>query len=509
MISPRVHASRLVALILTLALVAAACGSSGSDETSSTSDTDSAVETDDQNADSDSDDAAMADGDEPDSDADESAMTDSDESESDGSGSDDGASDDTAPDDGAAAEPPTRAEVIVNLMGNMTGHTATDDEVACVSEAADNSEALDDMFSQLAASAEAVVDDAGFAEFAYAANGCIDPAVLSNWAAATMGLGQTDETTEVATCFAGRFEDGADSGDDDFYGLAARAIGFEIIDEATRVTTIDTLTQCVPLTLLTNQLAGQTETSSQFQLEVDRECARDGLSGEQVSRDFWTTVITGTGAGYEVIDGVVQGCTSAYDSGLLKEIPTDFVPWAGTGALAAVDPLVRNGIYAEMPPMAIDPSKDYEAVLATGGGEIRLRLFADSAPITVNNFVKLARDGYYDGTIFHRVLDDFMAQAGDPTGTGTGGPGYQFQDEVDGGPALDSRGLLAMANAGPGTNGSQFFITFVATEWLTGNHTVFGELIEGDDILAAIELRDPAAPTSRGQVIESITIVES
>ena len=213
--------------------------------------------------------------------------------------------------------------------------------------------------------------------------------------------------------------------------------------------------------------------------------------------------------GFAQVDELISGCSEEYDSGLLKEIPADFEPWAGTGVLAGVDQSLRNGIYAQRPPMSIDTSKTYEAVLKTGGGEIRLALFPETAPVTVNNFVSLARDGYYDGTVFHRVIDEFMAQAGDPTGSGSGGPGYQFEDEVDDGPSLDKRGLLAMANAGPGTNGSQFFITFAATDWLTGNHTVFGELLEGDDILSSIEIRDPAAPTSRGQIIESITIEES
>ena len=101
----------------------------------------------------------------------------------------------------------------------------------------------------------------------------------------------------------------------------------------------------------------------------------------------------------------------------------------------------------------------YEAVLATGGGEVRIELFADSAPLTVNNFVQLARDGFYDNIVFHRVLAGFMAQAGDPTATGTGNPGYQFADEFESGAAMDRKGLLAMANTGPNTNGSQFFIT--------------------------------------------------
>lgn len=508
MISPRVSAlSRLVAVVLALVLVASACGSSGSDAVESTTDAIETADAEGSESNTNTDDTDS--GDDVEAMEDDAGEDTDDIEDAEETGDDAAASDPTAPEDGGPVELPTRSEVIINLVGNMTGHTATDEEIACLSDAADEEPALDEMFVQLGSSTEATVDDAGFAQFAFAANGCVDADVLSNWAALTMGLGDETETTAVADCFGDRFEDGADSGDDDFYGLAARAIGFEIVDEATRLTTIDTLTECVPLNRLTKQLAAQTEAQSQFQVEVDIDCANESLSDAGVSRDFWTTVISGTGEGYAVIDEVVGECSAEYDSGLLKEVPADFEPWAGAGALAAVDPVFRNSVYTEVPPMTIDVSKTYEAVLATGGGEIRVRLFADSAPVTVNNFVNLARDGFYDGTVFHRVLDEFMAQAGDPTGTGTGGPGYQFEDEVDGGPALDKRGLLAMANSGPATNGSQFFITFAPTDWLTGNHTVFGELIEGDDLLAAIELRDPAAPTSRGQLIESITIVES
>jgi peptidyl-prolyl cis-trans isomerase A (cyclophilin A) len=141
------------------------------------------------------------------------------------------------------------------------------------------------------------------------------------------------------------------------------------------------------------------------------------------------------------------------------------------------------------------------ATLVTNKGEIRVRLLDDTAPKTVENFVGLATgtkeytdpaDGskktgpYYNGTIFHRVIPNFMIQGGDPTGTGRGGPGYQFGDEVDGGPKFDGAGYLAMANAGPGTNGSQFFITVAATPHLTGKHTIFGEVVEGQDVADAI-----------------------
>jgi peptidyl-prolyl cis-trans isomerase A (cyclophilin A) len=141
------------------------------------------------------------------------------------------------------------------------------------------------------------------------------------------------------------------------------------------------------------------------------------------------------------------------------------------------------------------------ATLKTSAGDIRVKLMPEHAPKTVANFVELAtgkrtwrdpksgaerNDSLYDGTIFHRVIKDFMIQGGDPLGTGTGGPGYQFEDEVKGGPSFDKPGLLAMANAGPNTNGSQFFITEVPTQWLTGKHTIFGEVVEGFDIVQKI-----------------------
>ncbi|MEZ4590253.1 MAG: peptidylprolyl isomerase [Chloroflexota bacterium] len=179
----------------------------------------------------------------------------------------------------------------------------------------------------------------------------------------------------------------------------------------------------------------------------------------------------------------------------------------GERPLANLTPVERNNYYNAPPAMTIDTSKTYEAIITTNKGEMRLRLFDDEAPVTVNNFVFLANQGFYDGTSFHRVLEDFMAQGGDPSGTGSGGPGYQFEDEVDTGLTFDRRGLLAMANAGPATNGSQFFITFVETPWLNGLHTIFGELVEGDDVLSAITLRDPGSDTP-ADIIERIEIVE-
>jgi cyclophilin family peptidyl-prolyl cis-trans isomerase len=165
--------------------------------------------------------------------------------------------------------------------------------------------------------------------------------------------------------------------------------------------------------------------------------------------------------------------------------------------------------YASPPAMTIDPLKTYKATIKTDLGDIVLHLHADIAPQTVNNFVYLAREGFYDGVIFHRVITDFMAQGGDPTGTGMGGPGYQFGDEFHPELRHDGPGVLSMANAGPNTNGSQFFITHVATPHLDDKHSVFGKVIEGLDVLLSIPARDPRDQSATAVTIQSIPIEES
>ncbi|HPC06412.1 MAG TPA: peptidylprolyl isomerase [Anaerolineaceae bacterium] len=147
--------------------------------------------------------------------------------------------------------------------------------------------------------------------------------------------------------------------------------------------------------------------------------------------------------------------------------------------------------------------------MSTDKGDIIIDLFTDKVPNTVNNFVFLARQGYYDGTIFHRVIADFMAQGGDPTGTGMGGPGYQFADEFDRSLKHDKPGVLSMANAGPDTNGSQFFITHVPTPWLDLKHSVFGQVVKGMDVVMSIPPRDPQRPQYPGVKILKIDITES
>jgi len=155
--------------------------------------------------------------------------------------------------------------------------------------------------------------------------------------------------------------------------------------------------------------------------------------------------------------------------------------------------------YPAPPKMSIDANKKYTATFDTSRGQIVCELFAKDAPNTVNNFVFLAREGFYNGTSFHRVIPDFMVQGGDPTGTGRGGPGYKFADEVKNNPHKHQRGSLSMANAGPNTNGSQFFITHVVTDWLDGKHTVFGQVTKGQDVVDAVK---------QGDTLKGVTIQE-
>ncbi len=173
------------------------------------------------------------------------------------------------------------------------------------------------------------------------------------------------------------------------------------------------------------------------------------------------------------------------------------------------DPADRDGMFDAPPAMVIDPSRMYYAVLETDPGEIVVQLFADRVPTTVNNFVYLSLTGYYDGTMFHRVIADFMAQGGDPAGTGMGGPGYRFEDEFVSNLNFDRPGLLAMANSGPNTNGSQFFLTFVSTPHLDQKHTILGEVIEGMDVLNAISLRDPGSASEPGDVLHRVLVYAS
>jgi len=185
------------------------------------------------------------------------------------------------------------------------------------------------------------------------------------------------------------------------------------------------------------------------------------------------------------------------------------VPPAGgsSSACAVFDSIPAAAQYNSAPEILIDTTAKYFATFKmANGGEFKIELFADKAPITVNSFVFLTCKGFFNGLTFHRVLEGFMAQGGDPTGSGMGGPGYEFVNEYSD-LTFDKPGILAMANAGPDTNGSQFFITFGPAEWLNGGYTIFGQVVSGMDVVNSLTLRDPQQnPSFIGDAMESVTI---
>ncbi len=172
--------------------------------------------------------------------------------------------------------------------------------------------------------------------------------------------------------------------------------------------------------------------------------------------------------------------------------------------------LIQDKQFTECPPMTIDPSRQYVATLHTDKGDIVIELYADKAPIAVNSFIFLAQHGWYDGVTFHRVIKDFVAQAGDPSGTGYGTPGYAFKNEISPDLKFDGPGVVGMANAGADSNGSQFFITFAAQPDLDGSYTIFGHVIQGMDVVKNLTLRDPSSngDLPPGDKIISVTIEE-
>ena len=189
-----------------------------------------------------------------------------------------------------------------------------------------------------------------------------------------------------------------------------------------------------------------------------------------------------------------------------KDIPPNFEYLSTVLELT----LLKKRQFTECPPMVIDPLKNYSAILHTENGDITIELYAEDAPLAVNNFVFLANEGWYDGVTFHRVLPGFVAQAGDPTGTGLGGPGYAFENEISDDLSFDRAGVVGMANAGPDTNGSQFYISLAPVPHLDGGYTIFGQVIAGMDVVESITPRDPQQGSSLppGDKIVSVTIVE-
>lgn len=260
----------------------------------------------------------------------------------------------------------------------------------------------------------------------------------------------------------------------------------------------------------TNQSKAEFETwlgeqAGVLELDVDR-FNRD-LNSEAVVQKVKDSYDQATAMG-------ILGTPSIYIflDGELIFVPDDQVPYdpATLGTLLDLVKLQDKQVDT-CPPMIIDSGKDYTATLNTEKGEIKIKLFADQAPLAVNSFVFLSRTGFFDGVSFHRVLPGFVAQTGDPSGTGLGGPGYQFPNEVSESLKFDRTGLVGMANSGPDTNGSQFFITFDALPNLDGGYTIFGEVIEGLEVAESITPRDPATATTPlpdADRILSITIEE-
>lgn len=193
-------------------------------------------------------------------------------------------------------------------------------------------------------------------------------------------------------------------------------------------------------------------------------------------------------------------------NGVPYNAPLDYPSLEATVALI----LLEKRQFSECPPITIEPTKQYVAILHTEKGDIELELFADKAPLAVNSFIFLARNNWFDGVTFHRVLPDFVAQAGDPSGTGYGGPGYAFDNEITPELTFDRPGVLAMANAGAGSNGSQFFITYAAVPRLNGGYTIFGRLISGFETLKKLSARDPSESMDLepGDMILDVEIIE-
>ena len=389
------------------------------------------------------------------------------------------------------------------IAQSLLGTAITEQEQRCLfTSATDNEEFAEAISAVLNQNASLTPDY--FKSLITSVRDCVGQQRMTD--AIALGLSLNEQNDELNTCLNESFIN--DPTDAVFVGMAAITAGLAVPQELSTVT-IDLLNECVPIEVIANQLTFQYEQIRSFTKTVNKECLLDELNNFDGIDKFWEAAfVSQDPSELEGISLLVEGCEEALFANLLQEIPNTFEPWSGKGTLASVAPPARNNAYLAPPPMTITDEVDYVATITTNDGEMTFQLLPEIAPLAVNNFVNLTKDGYYDGLIFHRVLENFMAQGGDPTGIGTGNPGYRFKDEVDEGTMFDQRGILAMANSGPDTNGSQFFITFTPTPHLDGNYTIFGTLIAGDDVLASIDLRDPANPTVRGEQILSITITE-
>jgi cyclophilin family peptidyl-prolyl cis-trans isomerase len=234
-------------------------------------------------------------------------------------------------------------------------------------------------------------------------------------------------------------------------------------------------------------------------LGLERELFLQDLDSEAVAKRVQRDLDEATSLG-------LPGTPTLVINGQFYSGPLDLVNLSAIFQLI----LLQERQYESCPPTLIDLSRQYRATILTEKGEIVIELFAEQAPLAVNNFIFLARNDWYDDVTFHRVLPDFVAQAGDPTGTGFGGPGYAFKNETHPDLVFDREGLVAMANAGPDSNGSQFFITYGPQEQLNGGYTIFGRVIEGMDVARSLSPRNPATDpgASPGDKILDVVIEE-
>lgn len=386
-------------------------------------------------------------------------------------------------------------EVVVgDLTGLFLNSEETPTETACILEAAASDEALDLTLRELSTQGVGFNQDR-FVSLTTALHGCSEPGAMTELLRGTVSSGSDEQTDEALACFADELE--ATDGANTYVGLAAVSLQFEVPVDSTDPA-VDALTNCVSAEILGQGLADSWVSNNQFQVTTDAACVADDFDDSFLAA-YWPAVVSQTG-NVEGLSEILEGCS--------EDLVIDHEPWSSASELAEVPAPARNAIYDAPPPSSVSPDDALTAIFKTDVGDIEVRLFTAEAPDTVNNFVSLARDGFYDETIFHRVLAGFMAQAGDPTGTGSGGPGYTFEDEESALTPIDGRGILAMANSGPDTNGSQFFITFDAAEHLNGLHAVFGEVIAGDDVLDEILLRDPNNPNAQATTLLTVEIVD-
>lgn len=255
-------------------------------------------------------------------------------------------------------------------------------------------------------------------------------------------------------------------------------------------------------------------TADQFQTWLDSQATTLGLDQAKFDKDMKSDAVVNkvAAAQKEATDMQLTGTPTLFFNGRqLGNISLSLESFSQVvDLIPKMAQFEQEHQFKACPAMTIDPKKQYQATLKTDKGDIVIQLFADKAPMAVNNFVFLAKQGWYNGVTFHRVIASFVAQSGDPSGEGWGGPGYVFDNEISPDLKFDKAGVVGMANRGPGTNGSQFFITFAAQPSLDGNYTIFGKVVSGMDVALKLTPRDasttPNAPP--GDKIQSIVIEE-